>query len=72
MVWGAGVQPMQGGPAECARALENILKLLPNILDTPCSLPMAGGGGSRRSAHSAGPDWVYEVIHHESISSLVK
>ena len=43
------------GPAECAGALDVILKLLLNILDTPCSLPMAGGGGFNRSAHSAGP-----------------
>ena len=51
---GPGVQPMQR-PAECAGALDDILKLLVNILDTPCSLPMAGGGGFNRSAHSAGP-----------------
>ena len=41
---GPGVQPTQH-PAECAGALEDILKLLQLIQDTPCSLPMAGGGG---------------------------
>ena len=32
-------------PAECARALDDILKLLNLIQDTPCSLLLAGGGG---------------------------
>ena len=31
-----------GGPAECARALEDILKLFQLILDTPCSLLWQG------------------------------
>ena len=47
------------GPAECARALEDILKLLRIILDTPCSLLLAGGGGLYRSAHSAWPEFVF-------------
>ena len=51
---GPDMQPMQR-LAECAGALEDILKLLQLIQDTPCSLPMAGGGGFNRSAHSAGP-----------------
>ena len=54
---GALAQPTQH-PAECAGALEDILKLLQLIQDTPCSLPMAGGGGFHRSARSAGPTFL--------------
>ena len=35
-----------GGPAECARALEDILKLFFVILDTPCSLLWQGAADS--------------------------
>ena len=33
---------LRSGPAECARALDDILKLFQLILDTPCSLLWQG------------------------------
>ena len=36
----------RSGPAECARALDDILKLFQSILDTPCSLLWQGAADS--------------------------